>query len=166
NLRTKIAEAGPIQPLVQVHFGNGHAAPVRSLRKHPAFAVVNSGNHPVARGVGVSAADEEDMVLAGSRRGEHRVATPNWKSDDFRTVNAELPCRLGEKPVVAHHHAQLAEARLEYRIFFAGRDATFDFRARQSGLAIFALDFSVRSEEHGDVVDQMPLAFHQADNEV
>src|SRR5439155_6454888 len=100
------------------------------------------------------AADKIDVVLARARGGEQRVAAPNRKGDDFRATVAQLSGDFGEEPIVAHHHAQFAEARVEHGVFFAGRDAAFDFTAGQSGFAIFALNFSIRTDEHGDVVDE------------
>ena len=73
---------------------------------------------------------------------------------------------LGKEAVVADHHAELAEPRVEHGILVARLDARFDLAARQADLAILAGDLAVGPEQHGDVVDQVPLALDQAGHDV
>src|SRR6059036_861765 len=90
NLRLEIAEARPIEPLVQVHFRDRHSAPLLRLGEHFAFAVVNRRDHPVARRVGVSAADEIDVIFTRPGGDEQWVAAPNREGDHFCAAVAQL----------------------------------------------------------------------------
>src|SRR5437899_2823750 len=47
NLGLEIAEADPLQALIEVHFRDGHRTPVLGLRGHGAGMVIDGGDHPV-----------------------------------------------------------------------------------------------------------------------
>ena len=73
---------------------------------------------------------------------------------------------LGKETVVTNHQTHFADARVEHRIFLAGRDASFDLAARQADLSIFANDAAIRADQHRHVVDQVALALDQSDDQV
>ena len=65
----EISQARPIEPFAQIDFRDRNGAPILGLGEDAPLPVVDSGDHPVARNISVSAADEEYMVLAGARGG-------------------------------------------------------------------------------------------------
>src|SRR5688572_3477683 len=77
NLGFEVAEAGPVEPFVEIDFSDDDVAPLLGLSERAAIVAVDGGHHPVARCVGVSAADDVDVVLAGAGGSEHRVAAPD-----------------------------------------------------------------------------------------
>ena len=68
------------------------------MREGFAVVAVDGGDHPVTRGVGVSAADDVNVILASARGTEHGVAAPHGPRDNFRAVVAEIARDLGKKP--------------------------------------------------------------------
>src|SRR5438552_6220710 len=64
NLGFEITQPRPERALAQVHFCDADRAPFPGLGQHAAVLAKDGGEHPVARHVFVSAADEIDMVLA------------------------------------------------------------------------------------------------------
>jgi len=156
----EVAEAGPVEAVVEIDFGNDYFAPVFGLGNDMAFAVPDGGEHPAIFGFHVGAAGDEDVVFAGAGGGEDRVAAPNWEGDDFGAVEGELAGDFGEEAIIANHHAEFAEAGVENGVVVAGGDAAFNFGARQSAFAVFAGDFAVGGDEDGDVVDEGFVAFH------
>ncbi len=76
-LRFEIAQARPPQSFVQIDFGHNHGPPLFGVNELIARVIINGGEHPLARDVLVSAADEVDVIFAGARRGQQRVATPH-----------------------------------------------------------------------------------------
>lgn len=119
NLRFEIAETVPVEALVQINLGDGDGAPVLGLRKRFAIMAVNSRDHPVTGGIGVCAANDINVILAGACRAKDWVAAPHGPRDNLRTVVAEVARDFREKTVVAHHHTHLTEAGLEDGILCA-----------------------------------------------
>ena len=75
--RFEIAEARPVKPLAEVHFGDGDGAPLRGLRQHATLTVVNRGNHPVQICAAVGAAGETPTRDYPAERGAcRRVRLP------------------------------------------------------------------------------------------
>src|SRR2546426_5879519 len=64
NLGFEVTQPWPERALVQVHFRNANGAPLFRLREHAAVLAIDRGEHPVARHVFVSAADDVNLVLA------------------------------------------------------------------------------------------------------
>src|SRR5688572_20965563 len=95
----EITDAGPHQSLAQIHSRNDDGPPLLAFRNGFAFVVVNGRQHPVARDVLVSAADEIDVVFARARAGEHRVAAPHGPRDHLGAAHRELTSDLGEEAV-------------------------------------------------------------------
>ena len=108
DLGPEIAQAGPIESLIKVHFRDGDGAPVFGLRENAAFAVINRRDHPIGFDVRVGAADEENVIFAGARGGEQRITAGDGKGDNFRAVIAQLTRDLRKEAVVADHHADFA----------------------------------------------------------
>src|ERR1051325_11779824 len=80
-LSLEVAETRPINLLVEVHLRHDHGAPFLGLGENAALTIVNVGDHPIVRNVGICAADEEDMIFAGARGGEERVAACDGEGD-------------------------------------------------------------------------------------
>src|SRR5437764_508693 len=99
NLGLEITEARPIEPFPQIHFGYGHGAPILRLRDDMAFAIEDRRLHPMLGAVGVGATHDEHMVLAGTRRYQHRIASGHRERNDFGTVHAQLPRHFWKKAV-------------------------------------------------------------------
>ena len=106
------------------------------------------------------------MIFTRPRRGQKRVAAPNREGNYFRAADAQLPRDLREKPVVTHHQAQLAEARVEYRVLNSRRDSALDFRARQSCFPVLAEHPAVRTGQDGHVVNQVLVALDESHDEI
>lgn len=162
----EIAEAGPVEALVQVHFADDNASPGFGAREGFAILVPNGAEHPMVRWIFIGTADQIDVILTGTCRGEGWVASPNWPGDDFRSPIAQLPCDLRKEAIVANHHAEFPKTGIEYRIFVSGGDACGDFFAGQTDFAIFACDFTVGAEQDGDIVNEMPIAFDQSRHDI
>src|SRR5712671_5308075 len=90
NLGFEITQPRPECALVQVHFGDADRAPFPGLGEHAAVLSINGGEHPIARHVFVSAADEIDLVLTGAGSRLLGIAAPNGPRDDFRSAIAQL----------------------------------------------------------------------------
>src|SRR5262249_3268952 len=151
----------PEEALPEVHFRDDDLAPLLGVHdRHPVMAIDGS-QAPLAGIVVVGAADEMNVVLARSRTGQERIASPDRPGDHLGDVLRWLPRDLGEEAVVADHHADLADRRVEDGILLARTDSAIDFAARQADLAILADDASVGPDHHGDVVDKMPVALDQ-----
>src|SRR5678816_820295 len=105
NLGFEIAQPWPERALVQVHFRKANRSPVFRLCEHAAVRPEDRGQHPVARHVFVSAADEIDLVLAGTGARLLGIAAPHRPRDDFRAAIAQLARDFGKESVVANHHA-------------------------------------------------------------
>src|SRR5439155_13189747 len=111
DLSFKITQPWPERALVQVHFRDADGAPFTGLGEHAAVLAVNGGEHPVARHVLVSAADQIDLVLARPGARLLRIASPHRPRDYFRAALAQFARDFGEESVVANHHAYPAQAR-------------------------------------------------------
>src|SRR5437867_1896052 len=74
NLRFEVAEAGPVEAAVQIDFGDGDGPPLLRLGEGAAVVAVDGGDRPVVGNLGVGAAHQVDVVLAGAGGGEERVA--------------------------------------------------------------------------------------------
>jgi hypothetical protein len=96
-----------------------HTVPIPLLGEHAAVLAIDGGKHPVARHVFVSAADEIDLVLARAGARLLGIAAPHRPRDDFRAAIAQLARDFGKESVVANHHADLAQTRVEDRIIAA-----------------------------------------------
>src|SRR5204863_8983959 len=108
------------------------------LSEHTAVLAIDRGEHPFARNVFVSAADEIDLVLARAGARLLRIAAPYRPRNDFRATIAQFARHFGKESVVTNHHAYLAQARLEHRIIGARRHAFVILSVRQTNLAILA----------------------------
>src|SRR4030095_11650756 len=88
--------------------------PLVGTGKRLAILIPYRREHPVARHIFISAADQIDVVLTSARCRQRRVATPDRPGDDFRATFAQLPRYFWKKSVVTYHHAQLAESRFKH----------------------------------------------------
>src|SRR5262245_10756406 len=165
-LRFEIAQARPPQPFVQIDFGHNHGPPLFGVNELIARVIINGGEHPLARDVLVSAADEVYVIFAGARRGQQLVATPHRPRDHFGAVVAQSPRYFRKEAVITDHHTYPAESRVEDGILGARRETGFNFASRQCDLAVFAYNLSVRPQHDRDVVDQMLVAFDQPRDDV
>ena len=104
----------------------------------PAGVVEDGGGHPVVRDVLVGAADQVDVVLTRPGRGQERVAAPDGPGDHLGAAVAQLTGHLREEAVVANHHADLAELRVEDGVLVPRRDPGLDLAVRQAHFAILA----------------------------
>ncbi len=116
----EVAQETPLEAAIKVDFGNHHGPPFLSQGNRVAFVVEDCREHPVRRDILVRAADQIDMILDGSRTSQLRITAPDRPCDDLSTMVGQPASNLGEKTVVANHHAQLAEPGVEYRILFPG----------------------------------------------
>src|SRR6266478_6031046 len=119
NLRFEIAQPWPEGPLVQVHFCNTDSSPLAGLGEHFAVLAIDGSEHPVARHVLVSAADEIDLVLTCTGARLLGIAAPHRPRNNFRAATTQLARNFGKESVVANHHAYLAQARIEHWIIAA-----------------------------------------------
>src|SRR5262249_52822015 len=138
----EIPQAGPPQSLLQVDLGHNHGSPFLGVNELVSRMVVYCSEHPLARDIFVCAADEVDVIFAGARRSQQRVAAPHGPRDHFGAVVAQTSRYFGKEAVVTDHHSDSAESRVEDRIFIARRDAGRDFASRQCDFAVFAYDLS------------------------
>src|SRR6185436_411002 len=90
NLGFEITQPRPQRALVQVHLGDTDRSPFLCLGEHAAILAIDSGEHPVARHVFVRAADEIDLVLAGSGARLVGIAAPHRPRDDLSAAIAQL----------------------------------------------------------------------------
>ena len=85
--RVEVAEVvGAVVGLGEIDFGDGHGAPFFAAGERAAALIVNGGIHPAVIVIHEGAADEEDVILAGTGLGEQRIAAPHGPRDDFRAV--------------------------------------------------------------------------------
>src|SRR2546426_7908851 len=91
NLGFEITQPRPERALVQVHFCDADRAPFPGLGEHAPVLAIDGGEHPVARHVFVSAADEIDLVLARAGACLFWIAAPYGPRDDLRAAIAQLP---------------------------------------------------------------------------
>src|ERR1041385_2840523 len=82
NLGFEITQPRPERALVQVHFRDANGSPILRLREHAAVLAKDRREHPVARHIFVGAADEIDLVLAGTGARLLRIATPHGPRND------------------------------------------------------------------------------------
>src|SRR6266851_2535951 len=155
DLRLEVTEAYPLGAPVEINFCNRNSSPLLRQTDCIAFMVEDGGNHPIAADVFVGAADQVDMILAGSSPGQERVAAPHRPGDHLGAAVSQLPGHFRKEAVVADHHPNLAEARLEYRILASRGDAGLDLGPRQGRLAVFSHDSTIRPNQHRHVVDQV-----------
>src|SRR5437899_10559019 len=166
NFGFEITEARPVEPLAQIHFGHDDGSPVFGLREDVAFEIENCRLYPMLRAVGVGAADDEDVVLASAGLGKQWIAPGHRKRNYLRPVHAQLPGDLRKEAVIADHHADFSERRIEHGIFVSGRDPRFNFGAGKSDFAILADDAAIGTNQDRHVVDKAAVAFDQSRNQM
>src|SRR5258708_31249980 len=140
-----VSQTVPIAAPVQVHFRHNHRTPLFSLDKRLAIVVVDRSERPVVGDVFVGAADQIDMVLAGSCRCQAGVAAPNRPGYHLRSTVRELAGDLREEPVVTDHHSELSEPCLENRVIAARRAACFNLAPVQTGFTVLSYELAVRA---------------------
>ncbi len=166
DLGFEVAESVPVDGFVEVDFGYGDSSPLLCLGKRATVVVVDCGDYPVSRYVGVGAADDVDVVFAGAGGSEERIAAPDGPGDDFGAAFVQLASDLGEEAVVADHHTDFAEACVEDGVFVAGHDSALDFSAWECDFSVFADEFAVGSDEGSGVVDEVCVAFEESGDDV
>ena len=112
------SDAGP----TQIDFRDGHRAPGLGLRNRFAGLVEHGRDHPPVPRFHERAADEIDMVLTGTGLGQQRIAAPHRPGNDLRAAFRQFSRDFGKEAVVADHHADLAQLRVEHRIVVAWRE--------------------------------------------
>src|SRR4051812_11499691 len=75
-LGLEVAQAVPLQALIEVNLGDDDGAPGLGVDDRLAIVSVDRGQNPVTRNVFVSAAHQIDVVFARSGTGEQRVTSP------------------------------------------------------------------------------------------
>src|SRR5258705_7981654 len=101
NLGFEITQPRPERALVQVHFRDADSSPFPGLGEHAAVLAVDGREHPVARHVFVSAADEIDLVLTCAGTRLLGIAAPHRPRDDLSAAIAQLARDFGEESVIA-----------------------------------------------------------------
>ena len=94
----EVAEARPIEPIAKVNFGHNDRAPFFRLSDHATLAVVNTGDHPIERCIGIATARNIDVVLARPRRGEPGIAPGYRERDDLCAPKLSRRATSGKKP--------------------------------------------------------------------
>ncbi len=84
----------------------------------------------------------------------------------FRAAVGQLAGHLEKEPVVTDHHPKLEEPRLGQRIRTPCGAASRNLVAGQADLSILPDDGSVRSDQYRDVIDELPVPFQQAEDDV
>src|SRR5947207_10654312 len=74
NLGLEVPQARPIEPFAQVNFSYGHRPPIFGLSDDMAFPIEDRRLHPMLYAIGVSAADDEHVVLASAGLCKQRIA--------------------------------------------------------------------------------------------
>ena len=162
----EVAQAVPMQRLLQFDLCDGDCGPFGGLRNHFAIPAINAGDGPIRGNVRVSAADEIRVIFRGSGGGQERIAAPYRPGNDLRSAIAQFPGDLRKKSIVTDHHAEFPEPRLEHGVILAGRDPAFDLLTGKADFAIGALDRSVSTDKHGRIVDDRPFTFQDPRNDV
>jgi hypothetical protein len=103
------------------------------------------------------------VIFAGVGAGQQGITAPHRPGNDFRAAIGQFPRHLRKETVLTDHHPDLAKPRFNHRVVTAGSDARVNFTARQANFAVFVEELAIRANKRGDVIDQMPVAFEQAD---
>src|SRR5262249_13455168 len=83
NLGFEITQPRPERALAQIHFCDANRAPLLRLGEHAAVLAIDSGQHPVARNIFISTADEVDLIFARSSARLLWIAAPHRPRNDF-----------------------------------------------------------------------------------
>src|SRR5262249_2867361 len=150
----EVAEVvSPEVALIQIDFGHYHFAPLLSFGDGLAGVVVDGRERPIALHIGISAADQINVIFTGASLRQEWIAAPHRPGDHLGPGIRQFTSHFREKAIVADHHADLAEFRIEDRIILAGRHAPLNFPVGQAYFAILANELAIRIEEYGSIVN-------------